>query len=233
MGQYTKINTIFKRDEQNAIIPTELTLDVFKATKNLLYEGTEKIDGTNMRVEIDWRSYDDWSVQIKGKTDNANIPKTLEKRMHEIFDGIKWNEVFDFNEPIHITIYGEGYGAGIQKGGNYIPNGVDFILFDVNIGGLWLLRPSLEDIARKLGVDIVPFIGYFTIKDACKYVKNGFKSTIAENKDYIAEGLVLKAPCGLLTRTGERLITKIKYKDFQEFGRKHPDINLDELIEQI
>ena len=52
-------------------------------------------------------------------------------------------------------------------------------------------------------------------------------------KDYIAEGLVLKAPCGLLTRTGERLITKIKYKDFQEFGRKHPDINLDELIEQI
>lgn len=234
MGQYNKIQTIFLRDDTNAIIPTEITTAELKATKNLLFEGTEKIDGTNMRVEIDWRSYDDWTIQIKGKTDNANIPKPLEKRMHEIFDNLKVNEVFDYSEPIKITIYGEGYGAGIQKGGGrYISKGVDFILFDVRIGDWWLLRNSLEDIAEKIGVEIVPIIGYFTIKDACKFVKNGFKSTISEDKDLIAEGLVLKAPCGIRARNGERIMTKIKYKDFQDFMRKHPEVDIDELIEQI
>ena len=234
MGQYNKIQTIFLRDDTNAIIPTEITTAELKATKNLLFEGTEKIDGTNMRVEIDWRGYDDWTIQIKGKTDNANIPKPLEKRMHEIFDNLKVNEVFDYSEPIKITIYGEGYGAGIQKGGGrYISKGVDFILFDVRIGDWWLLRNSLEDIAEKIGVEIVPIIGYFTIKDACKFVKNGFKSTISEDKDLIAEGLVLKAPCGIRARNGERIMTKIKYKDFQDFMRKHPEVDIDELIEQI
>lgn len=234
MGQYNKIQTIFLRDDTNAIIPTEITTAELKATKSLLFEGTEKIDGTNMRVEIDWRGYDDWTIQIKGKTDNANIPKPLEKRMHEIFDNLKVNEVFDYSEPIKITIYGEGYGAGIQKGGGrYISKGVDFILFDVRIGDWWLLRNSLEDIAEKIGVEIVPIIGYFTIKDACKFVKNGFKSTISEDKDLIAEGLVLKAPCGIRARNGERIMTKIKYKDFQDFMRKHPEVDLDELIEQI
>lgn len=234
MGQYNKIQTAFKRGDGNTIIPTEITTPELEATKNLLFEGTEKIDGTNMRVEIDWRSYDDWTITIHGKTDNANIPKTLEKRMHEIFDNLKVNEVFDYSEPIHITIYGEGYGAGIQKGGGcYISKGVDFILFDVRIGDWWLLRNGIEDIAQKIGVKIVPIIGYFTIKDACKLVKHGFKSTIAEDKNLIAEGLVLKAPCGIRTRSGERIMTKIKYKDFQDFMRKHPEVNLDELIEEI
>ena len=48
------------------------------------------------------------------------------------------------------------------------------------------------------------------------FVKAGFKSLIAENKDYIAEGLVLKAPCGLLNRRGKRIITKIKYCDYKD-----------------
>ena len=39
---------------------------------------------------------------------------------------------------------------------------------------------------------------------------------VAENKDYIAEGLVLKAPCGLLNRRGKRIITKIKYCDYKD-----------------
>lgn len=55
-----------------------------------------------------------------------------------------------------------------------------------------------------------------TIKEAEDFIKAGFKSLIAENKDYIAEGLVLKAPCGLLNRRGKRIITKIKYCDYKD-----------------
>lgn len=58
-----------------------------------------------------------------------------------------------------------------------------------------------------------------TIPEAIEFVRNGFKSTIAENKDYEAEGLVLKTPDGLLGRNGERLITKIKTKDFRQLNK--------------
>ena len=59
-----------------------------------------------------------------------------------------------------------------------------------------------------------------TIKEAIEYVDKGFKSTISENKDYIAEGLVLKTPDGLLDRTGQRIVTKIKTVDFIKLRNK-------------
>lgn len=123
--------------------------------------------------------------------------------------------------PEKVEIFGEGYGLKIQKGGNYIKDHCDFILFDVRIltstgESLWLTREACEDIAKKLNLKIVPLVGYMTIKEAEDFVKAGFKSLIAENKDYIAEGLVLKAPCGLLNRRGKRIITKIKYCDYKD-----------------
>lgn len=50
--EYQKIQTLFKRDEKNVIIPTELTLPEFGYLKDCKWEATEKIDGTNMRVEL-------------------------------------------------------------------------------------------------------------------------------------------------------------------------------------
>jgi hypothetical protein len=119
-------------------------------------------------------------------------------------------------------LFGEGYGAKIQKGGNYIKDDVNFILFDVLVNGKWWLkRSALEQIAKDLNIEIVPLIGYMTIPEAIEYVKKGFKSTIAENKEYNAEGLVLKPTCGLLDRSGKRIITKIKTCDFQKFAAKY------------
>ena len=67
----------------------------------------------------------------------------------------------------------------------------------------------------------MPIIGYMTIAEACQYVDKGFKSTIAFNKDYDAEGLVLKSPDNLLMRNGERIILKIKSTDFRKFKEKY------------
>lgn len=57
------------------------------------------------------------------------------------------------HEPVPVTIFGEGYGVKIQKGGNYIPDDVNFILFDVRFGNggsiesLWkMLLKNLESI---------------------------------------------------------------------------------------
>lgn len=219
--EYCKINTLFKRDGRNVIIPDEFTEDVFEVLENCLWECTEKIDGTNMRVELtkdDWG----WTMVFGGRTDKANIPGQLLERMHSIFDGVNWDYIFpDVTPGTAITVYGEGYGRKIQGcGSRYIPDNVDFILFDVRIGGMWLKRDACKDIAMKIGVNIVPLMGFMTIPEAIDMVRTGFSSTIADDSTLPAEGLVLKAPCGMLDRQGRRIITKIKTKDFRDLERK-------------
>lgn len=221
MAKYQKIQTLFLRDDKNIIIPDQFTYPEFEYLKDNKWECTEKIDGTNIRIELDFNVHDDGvrevNVNFKGRTDEATIPAHLYRRLKELFDNVNWLEVFDITSTTSITLYGEGYGTKIQKGGNYISSGVDFILFDVKVDKWWLQRDAVEDIANKLNIKIVPLIGYMTIPEAVEYVRRGFKSTIAENKDYEAEGLVLKTTTGLLRRNGERLITKIKTVDFRKY----------------
>lgn len=218
--RYQKINTLFKRDSNNHIILNEFTLPEFYYLKDNKWECTEKIDGTNIRIELTPDENGNFTIAYKGRTDNAEIPKHLYKKLQELFPLEKVVSTFinTTKSPVPITIFGEGYGVKIQKGGNYISNDVNFILFDVQVGKWWLERHSLYEIANKLDIDIVPFMGYMTIPEAIEFVKKGFKSTIAENEDYDAEGLVLKTLNGLLARNGERLITKIKTKDFRQLG---------------
>lgn len=223
---YTKINTLYKRDmskPRNPMILGEFSEPEFELLKDLKWRGEEKIDGRNSSCA--W-----WPIpriiQMRGKTENAVIPTHLLTRMQEIFTEEVLQKTFGVETeagivyPECVEIFGEGYGFKIQKGGNYIKDHCDFILFDVRVttneGVLWLTREACEDIAKKLNIKIVPVVGYFTIEEAENFVKKGFKSLVAENKDYIAEGLVLKAPCGLLNRRGKRLITKIKYCDYKD-----------------
>ena len=229
--EYQKINTLFKRDAKNVIIPSQYTCEEFNYLKNNLWECTEKIDGTNIRVYVTMEAgegEDPWlyGVTIKGRTDRAQLPGKLVKKLESIFMKIDWAKIFPELTPTDtVCIYGEGYGAGIQKcGGRYISNDVNFILFDVKFNEWWLKREDCEDIAKKCNVDIVPFIGYMTIPQAVEFVKNGFKSKISEDKDLNAEGLVLRTTCGLRFRNGERVITKIKTCDFEKYKAKYGDV---------
>jgi hypothetical protein len=112
------------------------------------------------------------------------------------------------------VLYGEGYGARIQKGGgNYKPDGVDFVLFDVQVGDWWLRREDAEDVDANLGLRVVPIVGGGTLHQAAEWVgeRGGFTSQWG---DFLAEGLVLRPTVELKTRSGQRIITKIKAKDF-------------------
>lgn len=231
MSEYQKIQTLFKRDENNIIIPSMLTLPEFEYLKDCKWEATEKIDGTNMRVELLPVVNDEGTFcktltlrEFKGRTDKAQIPSHLLDKMQELFDYDKIISYFypeDKKDYVPITIYGEGYGMKIQKGGNYIKDGVDFILFDIKVGRWWLSREVCEKVAADLNLKIVPLMGYMTLQEAIDFVRKGFKSIIAENKEYDAEGLVLKTPNGLLLRNGERIITKIKTCDFQKYQKAY------------
>jgi len=215
MKEYHKIKTIFKRDMNNKgrLIEGVYSLYEFEYLKNNKWIFTEKVDGTNIRIM--WNGE---KVVFGGKTDNAQIPVFLFYKLRELFEGDKI-ELFkqnfvdkEGNSFSDVCLYGEGYGAKIQKGGgNYIKDGVDFVLFDVKIGNWWLQRKNVEDVANHFGLRIVPVIGEGTLNDMIEKTRQGFKSQWG---DFVAEGIVAKPEVELFTRNGKRLITKIKCKDF-------------------
>lgn len=209
MREYPKINSIFKRDERGRFIEGAYSCDEFGYLSQLIWIGTEKIDGTNIRI-----GWDGIGIEIGGRTDNAQIPTFLLGKLNTLFAVDKLAQAFlDHLEGEEQTIlYGEGYGAKIQKGGgNYISAGVDFILFDVKVGDWWLKRDDIEDVGVKLGVRVVPVVFEGTFDDAILSVKSGIKSTFG---DFEAEGIVLKPQIELRDRAGRRIITKLKHKDF-------------------
>jgi hypothetical protein len=54
-----------------------------------------------------------------------------------------------------------------------------------------------------------------TLDDAIAFAKVGFKSVVAE-QELQSEGMVGTPTCNVLTRTGQRVIVKLKTKDLQE-----------------
>jgi ATP-dependent RNA circularization protein (DNA/RNA ligase family) len=220
--EYPKIQTVFKRDANNIIIPTEFTRPEFEWLKDCKFRAEEKIDGTNIRIELYFDENGLCHIWFKGRTDKAVIPSHLMDKLKLLFGGINFVEIFNSPKDLYVTLYGEGYGCKIQGcGGRYIQKDCGFILFDVKVGNYWLSRENVCDIATKCGIDVVPQLGYMTIMEAIKFVNDGFKSLVAEDKTLDAEGLVLKTPDNLLMRNGERVILKIKGKDFRQFKQKY------------
>ena len=213
MKTYHKIQTVFFRDQENnnkTLLEGVWSKPEFEALQDIKWSCSEKIDGTNIRI-----LWDGENIEFRGKTDNAQVPKHLMEYLITTFKVEDIKSIFkDLETGSTVCLYGEGYGKKIQKGGNYLPDSVDFILFDIKIGSWWLSRKANEDIADYLNIKIVPIIGIFTLSEAVEYVRRGFKSTISDNKDYIAEGFICKPEVELTNRKGERVITKIKYKDF-------------------
>lgn len=210
MKQYHKIQTVFLRDPDTnfkTLLEGQYAKPEFELLDEIEWTFTEKIDGTNIRV-----MWDGEKVTFGGKTDRAQIPSHLVTTLMERFTSEKMKSVSE--SPF--CLYGEGYGVKIQKGGNYIPDRADFILFDVKIGDWWLKREDVTDIANKLEINEVPVIGKGNLLQGVELVKHGFKSRISHNKEYMAEGLIMRPSVELFNRSGERIICKIKHKDFRK-----------------
>jgi ATP-dependent RNA circularization protein (DNA/RNA ligase family) len=201
---YPKIESLYDRDEKtHKFIIGQFRLPEFRYLYPLIWRWTEKIDGTNIRVE--WTGAE---VKIAGRTDKAQIPPFLLDRLHELFPPERFKQ---FDSPL--CLFGEGFGAKIQKGGgDYLPGGgCDFVLFDVLIGEWWLLPEDIKDMAEKLNIFLVPDWGYGTLAEAEKQVANGLHSAFGTAR---AEGLVCTPVEFLRTRRGDRIIVKLKTKDF-------------------
>lgn len=65
--------------------------------------------------------------------------------------------------------------------------------------------------AQKLGIDIVPDFGEMTLEEATQLVRGGLPSRIGSGQ---AEGLVGRPSEALFDKKGQRLIVKLKTRDF-------------------
>lgn len=212
MNEYTKIETIFERDMEGSkkLIEGKFRNETVEFLKDNQWICTEKVDGTN--IGIVW---DGHKVSYQGRTERAQIPAHLMNKLIEMFGGEINEELFEqkFGE-MPVVLFGEGYGAKIQKGGGNYRSDVSFILFDVYLPdqNLWLKRDALEDIAKTFGIDVVPVVLTGTLQEAVDFVKQKPKSTIGAAD---MEGLVCKPAVDMLDRMGRRVIVKVKVRDFE------------------
>ena len=219
MNEYPKIQSVYKRytegPNKGKFIIGEWTLPEFEYLKDLMWVWKEKVDGTNIRVQY-WGDNTKWlymqgikpRVTVKGKTDKAQRIEPLYSIVEKMFP-IEWfQEHFDPN--LDICLYGEGYGAGIQKGGKYRPD-QSFVLFDIKVGHWWLKNDTLSEIATAGRIEYIPTLFKLSIMDAVDMVSEGIQSTWGV---FDMEGLVGQPLIPLNMRNEQRVITKIKTKDF-------------------
>ena len=208
LKEYEKIETVFMRDDNTKkLVEGKFRNETVEFLKDLDWEFTEKIDGTNIRVY-----WDGYKVQYYGRTDKAQIPSQLMNRLIELFGGNINEEIFEQQFGVTpVLLIGEGYGAKIQNGGSYREDN-DFILFDVCINGNYQPRETVKDIAKIFDIDVVPTIMIGKLQDGIEYVKTKPKSKIGTAD---SEGLVARPLHELKDRVGNRIIVKIKVKDFE------------------
>lgn len=213
MQEYHKIQSVYLRDPANkfrTFLDGQWAMPEFGYLADCRWVFTEKIDGTNVRVQ-----WDGAAVKFGGRSDDAQMPMFLLDKLGSMFPTERMAEVL--GPQGGVTLYGEGYGAKIQKGGgNYIPGGCSFMLFDILAGDVWFERSKVEDIGRALNIPIVPIVGAGKLIDAIEMVRAApLASSCAAVTGTNAEGLVMRPEVELRTRMGHRVITKVKAKDFR------------------
>lgn len=162
MREYHKIETVFERstDGNKYLQLGKFRNPTVKFLKDLPWQFTEKLDGTNTRV---------------------------------CWDG-------------HKVSYGGAYR-----------DDVSFMLFDVLIGDNYQPREMVEKTAKMFGIDVVPIVCEGTIQDGIDFVTSHPKSTMGTA---MMEGVVGRPAVELRDRCGNRVIVKIKWKDFKYFAGK-------------
>ena len=208
MTEYVKIPNIFKRETfgKNKLIEGKYSSPELEYLKDAKWEFTEKIDGTNIRV-----CWDGYRVSFMGRTDKAQIPAHLLAKLEELFGGESKEELFEqtFGKK-EVILFGEGYGKKIQKGGELYGD-VNFRLFDVLVDGYWLLQDNVDCIAEIFEIETAPFMFRGTLEQGVQFIKTQPKSLL---KDNVMEGIVGRPMVQMFSRTGERIMVKIKCRDF-------------------
>lgn len=234
MRPYPSIETVFVRDAATH----KLNFGTVRAPETECVKSwtvSEKIDGTNVRAVVTLDG-----ITVKGRTDKADLPSGLEDAVRSALpphaDLVAFFTQYRGKElPTEwsVTFYGEGYGAGIQKGGDYSAT-KRFRVFDLLLGESWWLDDAdMRAICGALDIPTAPFLGYYTPS-----LEGGLPVSKADLDEFFAfangsliagsfvaiqdsgragvqpEGIVAKPQHVLLDKHGARVMWKLTYREF-------------------
>lgn len=115
-------------------------------------------------------------------------------------------------------MFGEGYGPKIQACGGRYRKDVSFILFDVCVGGCWLEKQSVAEVAIGLGIEYTTFsLAPLTTDEVVKFVKSKPKSRISDDPTLEMEGVIARSyPMMLFRHSKTPVMFKLKCKEFPD-----------------
>lgn len=165
---------------------------------------SRKVDGENIRIQ-----WDGEQALWNGKSNAFQCSVEFAEYMNNIF----LEEIFEekFGRDKVATLFGEKMGPKTQ--GNELGLDKDeLILYDVNVNGIWLSGESVVEIATYFGIktvfDFMPsFLGKtHTLQELIELCAKG------EFKDW--EGIVATPLVELRAQNGQRVVVKIKNRDY-------------------
>lgn len=173
---------------------------------NIPMLASEKIDGTS--VGLKW---DGERISFVGHTEKSQFAPHYLEYLNNRFGTKEFEScIEEIFEDKPVTLYGEGISKDYNVHYGY-PDG-EFIFYDVQLAnGKFMNRKALGDIAEKLGLKM-PYTECFTIQQAIDFVKQRPMSKL--DPSVRMEGLVLRPLIELYTNNDERIICKVKVKDF-------------------
>jgi hypothetical protein len=201
--KYPSIKNVFKK---NSTIGGrgEFSLPEFEYLQSCKWIFTEKIDGVSIRVILDDK------VEFRGRSDATYLLEPLSEHLYQLFGNEDiLSEYAEYGAGL--CLYGEYVGGNIWQGNKYRPS-LRFILFDAMTEYGWASRRDVVDIAEDLCIPAAPVVFEGTLVDAIKLVYTGFRSSYGS---FFVEGLVGRPEPELLNRYGDRIICKIKHREFR------------------
>ena len=204
--KYPKINSLYKRDQEtNKLIIGNLSMPEFACIQE--WDLYEKIDGTNIRVIID-----NDTVEFRGRNNvDDNIPPHLLEHLTNRY-------TMDTLTPFlgkKAIIFGEAFGHKIQGCGGAYVNGdpiVKFHAFDVLLYNRWMQQDEIRGLLNTIDIECAPLVRYHINLSNPPFFM-GLPSIF--NPDLIMEGVIARPAREMLTTHGERVIWKLKHKDFK------------------
>jgi hypothetical protein len=210
--RYPKIENLLVRQMEGPckgkILPGEYKeKSVTLLRPDYAWKFTEKIHGMNIRIYYSRLSKEKSSPDppnhgvlspdahqwfLGGKTDAAQLPGPLVVHLNQLMEEVfpRMCEKLDGN----LIFFGEGYGAGINKGGGYA-DGQQFILFDIMDAdtGYFFKWSAVQGLGEALGFEVVPELPeVYTMTDAVNIVRQGFKTLVGKGEAQ-AEGIVARS----------------------------------------
>lgn len=227
MTKYPSIETVFVRDNTTKILNFgEIRVPEVECVK--VWSISEKVDGTNIRAIVTRDG-----ITIKGRTDAAQIPSGLEEAVlaalpaHESLINYfrEYGGRVD-EDDWSVTFYGEGYGAGIQKGGVYSDT-KRFRVFDLILGEkTWVDDDEMRRVCQELAIPVVPFITYVsdlpvTEDDLTKLLPHSIVAIEDKGDSTVTpEGIVAKPVHVLLDKYGDRVMWKLTHREWDKIRQE-------------